>query len=60
MKHVKRFLVVIILALFAFSPLLSFAAGKQWCVTKDKNQKCKVIQCDKETPKTIAGPFKTK
>ena len=60
MKHVKRCLVMVILALFAFSPLLSIAAEKQWCLVKDKNQKCRIIKCDKATPHTVGSPYKTK
>ena len=36
----------------------------QWCVikyqTKDKKTVCKVIECKGKTPKTVAGPFKSK
>jgi hypothetical protein len=36
----------------------------QWCVikyqTKDKKTVCKVVECKGKTPKTIAGPFKSK
>jgi len=59
MKHLKTVLVIVVLALFALSPLSAIAAEKQYCVVKDKNQKCRVIKCDKATPQTVAGPFKT-
>lgn len=36
----------------------------QWCVikyqTKDKKTVCKVVECKGKTPKTVAGPFKSK
>ena len=60
MKHLKRIVGTITLIFFVLSPLVGLAAEKQWCVVKDKKEKCRVIQCEKKTPKTVAGPFKTK
>ena len=36
------------------------SASADYVVLKDKNGHCRVIQSDHKTPKTIAGPFKTK
>ena len=59
MKGLKRFVILIVLILFAFSAPLVLAAGKQWFIIKDKKGVCKVIQAAAKTPKTIAGPFKS-
>ena len=59
MNSVKRFVVFVVLMVFAFSAPLALAADKQWFIIKDKKGVCKVIQAAAKTPKTIAGPFKT-
>lgn len=59
MNSLKRFVVLVVLVLFAFSAPVVLAAGKQWFIIKDKKGVCKVIQAADKTPKTIAGPFKT-
>jgi len=45
---------------FALMGALTLAAAESYVVIKDKNGVCKVISSDHKTPKTIAGPFKTK
>ena len=60
MKHLKRFLVIVILVLFALSPIVGIAAEKQYFVIKDKLGRCSVRLLEKKTEKAIAGPFATK
>jgi len=55
----KRFLILLALALFVFTSTAALAAD-QYFLIKDKNNKCKVISAKAATPATIAGPFKTK
>ncbi|MEJ2716106.1 MAG: hypothetical protein P8182_03060 [Deltaproteobacteria bacterium] len=56
----KRFVILLVLVIFAFSASVALAAGKQWFIIKDKKGVCRVIEAAAKTPKTIAGPFKTK
>ncbi len=60
MKHLRKSLVLVILVLFAFSPMLGLAADKQYFVLKDKLGRCSVRQMEKKSETTIAGPFSTK
>lgn len=55
----KRFLILLALALFVFTSTAALAAD-QYFVLKDKNNKCYVKSLKAATPATIAGPFKTK
>ncbi len=49
------------LVVVAFALTLSVSlASADYVVLKDKNGICKVIESAHKTPKTIAGPFKTK
>ncbi len=57
---VTRFVAVVLALVFSLTAALAFAAGESWVVIKDKNGVCKIIQSDHKTPKTIAGPFKSK
>jgi hypothetical protein len=57
---VKRFTGVFLVLVFSLVTALAFAAGESWVVIKDKNGVCKIIKAVEKTPKTIAGPFKTK
>jgi hypothetical protein len=50
----------LILCLIVQFSLVAFAAQDQYVVIKDKNGVCKVLKTKGKTPKTIAGPFKTK
>ena len=61
-KTVTKIVVLIIAISFVLGVSLALAAGKSYCVIKDKNGVCKVIKCDKATPATIqgGGPFATK
>ncbi len=58
----KKIVVLTVVIIFALVAGLALAAGKSYCVIKDKNNVCKVIKCDKATPHTIdgGGPFPTK
>jgi hypothetical protein len=57
----RKAIILLAVGIFALTCTLTvFAAEKQWCVIKDKNGVCKVIQCKDKTPDTIAGPFPTK
>lgn len=58
--NVKRVAVLCLALVFSLTTALVLAAGDSWVVIKDKNGICKVIKAQDETPKTIAGPFKTK
>ncbi len=52
-------IVTIMLALSFAS--IGFPAEKyRWYIIKGKDGVCKVIQADKKTPATIAGPYKTR
>jgi hypothetical protein len=55
----KKLVILLTLAVFAFSAAVAVAA-EDFYVIKDKNDVCKVIKAKDKTPKTIAGPFKTK
>jgi hypothetical protein len=59
MNSLKKFVVCIVLMVFAFSASLAIAADKQWFIIKDKKGVCRVIKAAAKAPKTIAGPFKT-
>jgi hypothetical protein len=56
----KKLLVFLAVTIFALTSTLGLAAGKSWFLIKDKNGVCKVIEAEKKTPKTIAGPFTSK
>ncbi len=58
--NAKRIAVLCLALVFLLTTALVFAAGDSWVVIKDKNGICKVIKAQEKTPKTIAGPFKTK
>jgi len=55
----KRFVVLLLAVAFALTITVSLASANYF-VIKDENGVCKVIQANEKTPKTIAGPFKTK
>ncbi len=55
----KRFVVLLLAVAFALTITVSLASA-DYVVIKDKNGKCSVRGSDHKTPKTIAGPFKTK
>jgi hypothetical protein len=55
----KRFVVLLLAVAFALTITVSLASAN-YVVIKDENGVCKVIQANEKTPKTIAGPFKTK
>ena len=55
----KRFVVLLIAVAFALTITVSLASA-DYVVIKDKNGRCSVRESDHKTPKTIAGPFKTK
>ncbi len=58
MKHVMSALTILLVLSFTS---LGLAAEKyKWYIIKGKDGVCKVIQADKKTPATIAGPYKTK
>ena len=57
---ITRFVGVLLVVVFSLVTALAFAAGESWVVIKDKKGVCKVIKSDHKTPKTIAGPFKSK
>lgn len=54
----KKLLVGIMVVMFLASTTMVCAAS-QYIVVKDKKGGCKVIEGEKKTPATIAGPFKT-
>ncbi len=58
--NAKRVVVLCLALVFLLTTALVLAAGDSWVVIKDKNGICKVIKAQEKTPKTIAGPFKTK
>ena len=55
-----RVSVLLLAIIFCLTSSLALAGGDSWVVIKDKNGICKVIKSDHTTPKTVAGPFKTK
>ena len=55
----KRFVVLLLAVAFSLTITVSLASAN-YVVIKDENGVCKVIQANEKTPKTIAGPFKTK
>jgi hypothetical protein len=57
---VRRLLGLFMAIIFVLSTVTAFAAGDSYVVIKDKNGNCKIIRAQEKTPKTIAGPFKTK
>ena len=56
---INRALVLLLAVAFGLIITVSLASA-DYVVLKDKNGICRVIQSDHKTPKTIAGPFKTK
>jgi type IV secretory pathway VirB10-like protein len=53
--------VLVLLLAVAFALIIAVtSASADYVVLKDKNGHCRVIQSNHKTPKTIAGPFKTK
>ncbi len=57
---VRRLIGLFIAMIFVLTTVVAFAAGDSYVVIKDKNGICKIIKAQEKTPKTIAGPFKTK
>ena len=55
----NRMLVVLLAVAFAMVITVPLASA-DYVVIKDKNGRCSVRESDHKTPKTIAGPFKTK
>ncbi len=55
----KRSVVLLLAVAFALTITVSLASA-DYVVIKDKNGRCSVRESDHKTPKTIAGPFKTK
>ncbi len=53
-------LFAVIFTLTAFLAVSPGFAADPWFVIKDANDVCKVIEAREKTPKTVAGPFKTK
>jgi hypothetical protein len=56
----RRLIGLFIAVIFVLTTVVAFAAGDSYVVIKDKNGICKIIKAQEKTPKTIAGPFKTK
>ncbi|MFH0958404.1 MAG: hypothetical protein V1897_06840 [Pseudomonadota bacterium] len=56
----RRLIGLFIAAIFVLTTVAAFAAGDSYVVIKDKKGVCKIIKAQEKTPKTIAGPFKTK
>jgi hypothetical protein len=56
----KAVVIWFLVLLFSFTTTLALAAGESYVVIKDKNGVCKIIKAQEKTPKTVAGPFKTK
>ena len=56
---INRVLVLLLAVAFALTITVSLASA-DYVVIKDKNGRCSVRESDHKTPKTIAGPFKTK
>ena len=56
----RRLIGLFIAIVFVLTTVLAFAAGDSYVVIKNKNGDCSVIKAQEKTPKTIAGPFKTK
>ena len=55
----NRTLVLLLAVAFGLIITVSLASA-DYVVIKDKNGRCSVRESDHKTPKTIAGPFKTK
>jgi hypothetical protein len=55
----KRLVVLLLAVVFALTVTV-LTASANYVVIKGKNGVCKVIEAKDKTPKTIAGPFKTK
>ena len=55
----NRMLVLLLAVAFGLTITVSLATA-DYVVIKDKNGRCSVRESDHKTPKTIAGPFKTK
>jgi hypothetical protein len=56
----RRLIGFFIAMIFVLTTVAALAAGDSYVVIKDKNGICKIIKAQEKTPKTIAGPFKTK
>jgi gamma-glutamyltranspeptidase len=56
----RRLIGLFIAIIFVLTTVVAFAAGDSYVVIKNKNGDCSVIKAQEKTPKTIAGPFKTK
>ena len=57
---VRLFVGFFMAVIFVLTTVVAFSADESYVVIKDKNGVCKVIKAQEKTPKTIAGPFKTK
>ena len=55
----KRVWILLLAVAFGLTITVSLASA-DYVVIKDKNGRCSVRESDHKTPKTIAGPFKTK
>lgn len=56
----KRFAVLFLVVAFSLTIAVVHAAAASYVVIKDKNGVCKILEAVEKTPKTIAGPFKTR
>ncbi len=56
----SKHLVILLLAIVFALTVTVLTASADYVVLKDKNGVCRVIESEHKTPKTIAGPFKTK
>ena len=58
-KRITKIAVLTIAIIFGLGATLALAAS-QWCLDKDKRDRCSVRECKAATKTTIAGPFATK
>ena len=56
----KKLTVMLVVVAFCLTSSVVFAKAYKFYIVKDKKGVCKVIEADKKTPKTVAGPYKTR
>jgi hypothetical protein len=56
----KRLGILFLVVAFSLTIAVVHAAAASYVVIKDKNGVCRILEAVEKTPKTIAGPFKTR
>ena len=56
----KKLTAILLAVAFCLTASVVLAKSYKFYIVKDKAGVCKVIEAEKKTPKTLAGPYKTR